>query len=235
MKGKVIFMKRITLIISLIIFSLTFTTISYASENIETPLKEKYTQEELDYFYKIALSLEYGNKSNVIHKWNQPEITVSIVGNPAEEYINQLDNAIYNLNYILGDTKLKVVDKNGDLKIYFINHSNFHTYISDKDMAEQNWGYFDVWWNNNNEIYKGNIFIAIDKGSMQLQSHLIKEELTQSLGLTNDSYKYENSIFYQGWGDTPKYLDIDRSIIKLLYEPDIKSGMTKSEIQKLFK
>jgi hypothetical protein len=49
------------------------------------------------------------------------------------------------------------------------------------------------------------------------QKHLLREELTQSLGLVNDSWKYKNSIFYQGWTTTTEYSDIDRELIDILY------------------
>jgi hypothetical protein len=49
------------------------------------------------------------------------------------------------------------------------------------------------------------------------QKHLLREELTQSLGLFNDSYKYDNSIFYQGWTTTTEYAPIDRELIDMLY------------------
>jgi hypothetical protein len=52
---------------------------------------------------------------------------------------------------------------------------------------------------------------------LDAQKHLLREELTQSLGLFNDSYKYENSIFQQRWTTTTEYADIDKKIIQILY------------------
>jgi hypothetical protein len=198
-----------------LIFSLMIPIISYASENNKVPLKEKYTEEELDYFYKIALSLEYGNQDNIIHKWDNSEIKVSIVGSPTEEHISELNKVISELNDLIGSIKFKIVNKNGDLKIHFINHNDFYAYISDKNIAESSAGYVYIWWNKNNKIYRGNIFIAIDIGDTESQSHAIREELTQSLGLLNDDYKYKNSMFYQGWVNTQEYSDIDKSLIKI--------------------
>jgi hypothetical protein len=53
--------------------------------------------------------------------------------------------------------------------------------------------------------------------SLDGQKHLLREELTQSLGLFNDSYKYENSIFQQRWTETTEYAPIDRVLIDMLY------------------
>lgn len=49
------------------------------------------------------------------------------------------------------------------------------------------------------------------------QKHLLREELTQSLGLFNDSPKYRESIFYDGWTTTTEYSDLDREPIQMLY------------------
>jgi hypothetical protein len=51
----------------------------------------------------------------------------------------------------------------------------------------------------------------------QAQRSILREELTQSLGLYNDSWKYPNSIFYQGGNDVTEYSDLDKEIIQMLY------------------
>ena len=62
------------------------------------------------------------------------------------------------------------------------------------------------------------------------RSHLIREELTQSLGLMNDSNKYKDSIFYQEWTDIAEYSEIDKAVIKLLYQKKIEPGMSKEQV-----
>jgi hypothetical protein len=53
--------------------------------------------------------------------------------------------------------------------------------------------------------------------SIEGQKHLLREELTQSLGLTNDAFDYRESIFYQKWTETTEYAPIDRKLIEMLY------------------
>ena len=48
--------------------------------------------------------------------------------------------------------------------------------------------------------------------------------------MMNDSYEYKDSIFYQDWTDTVSYSDIDRVVIRILYDPRIKLGMTMDEV-----
>ena len=61
------------------------------------------------------------------------------------------------------------------------------------------------------------MYVDIYRANDQEQKHLLREELTQSLGLFNDSYKYPESIFYQDWTTTTEYAQIDRELIDMLY------------------
>jgi hypothetical protein len=54
-------------------------------------------------------------------------------------------------------------------------------------------------------------------GDVEAQKSVLREELTQSLGLCNDSWEYPNSIFYQGWSTNTEYSDLDKEIIQMLY------------------
>ena len=54
-------------------------------------------------------------------------------------------------------------------------------------------------------------------GETEFQKHILREELTQSLGLFNDSEKYENSIFYDGYSTVTEYSEIDKELIDMLY------------------
>jgi hypothetical protein len=69
------------------------------------------------------------------------------------------------------------------------------------------------------EVAEGLMYVDVTRASNDenAQKHLLREELTQSLGLFNDSYKYDNSIFYQGWTTTTEYDPIDRELIDMLY------------------
>lgn len=59
-----------------------------------------------------------------------------------------------------------------------------------------------------------------------LLDHVIREEVTQAIGLLNDSPRHPGSIFQQDPYDRPaEYLDIDREVIRLLYDLNVKAGM----------
>jgi hypothetical protein len=46
------------------------------------------------------------------------------------------------------------------------------------------------------------------------------------LGLLQDSFRYPESIFYQGFSTVPEYLPIDRAVIEMLYREELSVGMT---------
>ena len=48
--------------------------------------------------------------------------------------------------------------------------------------------------------------------------------MTQSLGVLMDSSRYPDSIFYSGWTTVTEYSDLDRAVIRLLYDPRIEPG-----------
>ena len=67
------------------------------------------------------------------------------------------------------------------------------------------------------EIQRAHIYINTTESSKNRQKHIIREEITQSLGLLNDSYDYPQSIFYQGYSETKSFASIDKTIVRILY------------------
>ena len=62
------------------------------------------------------------------------------------------------------------------------------------------------------------MYVDTERSStMSAKKHLLREELTQSLGLFNDTYDYPESIFYQEWTETNEYAPIDIELISMLY------------------
>jgi hypothetical protein len=63
------------------------------------------------------------------------------------------------------------------------------------------------------------MYVDVERTSFNYdaQKHLLREELTQSLGLLNDSWKYPESIFYQGWTTTTEFTEMDKRLIDLIY------------------
>ena len=194
-----------------------------------------YTQEEVNYLLEIALGAEFeefGDSSSVIGKWSG-EVRISIFGNPTEEDLTTLDNVIDDINELTGGRiTLQVVSESSDITIWFVPLSEMNQY--DENYVSGNWGFFWTWGNSSCEIYRANILISSDKPSQEERNHLIREELTQSLGLMNDSFTYPDSIFYQRWTTVQEYSEIDRKIIEMLYLKEVQAGSNKEQIKAIF-
>ena len=186
-----------------------------------------YSKEELEYFFEIAFGSEYGTSQPIIHKWTN-NIRIKINGTPTNKDLDSLNQVIAELNSLLSGISLDIVTYNQNIDIYFTAVDQFASILP--GYIPGNMGYFTVWWDSSDAIYKAKILIAIDDVSQQERSHLIREELTQSLGIMKDSYRYKDSVFYQGWTDTLNYSPIDRTIVSLLYDPRLRSGMTQEQI-----
>lgn len=187
---------------------------------------ETYTQVEVDYFMEIALGTEYGGAAP-ISKWTG-NIRIMAHGDPTEEDMTNLNQVVAELRTLTG-LDIGIVGEDADIDIYYIPCTDFKQYIP--SYVEGNWGYFSYNTRGDGEIWQAVIGIDTILTNQPARNHLLREELTQSLGLGNDSYDYEDSMFYQGWTLTQSYSDIDRTVIELLYRDYIQIGMNKEDIR----
>ncbi|MCK4233937.1 DUF2927 domain-containing protein [candidate division WOR-3 bacterium] len=179
---------------------------------------------------EIALGVEYGS-SNRISKWSGT-IHVKIKGTPTDEDISFLNSLMKELNKLTKNKiNFKITEKEPDMTIWFVPVDEMQKY--EPNYVPNNWGFFYIWWNDSHEIYRANILIGTDKPDQKRRNHIIREEVTQSLGLCKDSMKYPDSIFYQGWTKTQEFADIDKKLIEILYSDDIRPGMTRSQVKKV--
>ena len=132
----------------------------------------------------------------------------------------------YSYADVEGDTALANFNIAPDIEVFFAPLATLPTYIP--EYVEGNWGFFYISWDDNKRITHCKVAVATDVTSHQERQHLIREEVTQSLGLINDSWLYSGSIFYQGWTTTTAYAPIDRALIEMLYRTEVQPGMSQS-------
>jgi len=224
--------KKISILSIVFTFLLSLVGCLYIEENNSAPTQTensqpKYTDKEIEYFAEIALGTEYGNNTQVVRKWNS-DIRIKINGNPNERDLQALNMVLSEINAIIGDKiNLSIVTINQNIDINFVPLSEF----SVCNAAPGNYGYFNCKWRND-VIYECDICIATNDFLLQEErSHMIREEITQSLGLMKDSLKYRDSIFYEGWTQTQKFSEIDRKMIEILYSDSIRPGMRKEQVE----
>lgn len=185
-----------------------------------------YTLREIEYFLDIALGAEYGT-AEFIKRWSGT-ITYEIKGSPTISDRITVRGVMRELKELSGDRiRFTLVADAPEMVIWFVPVRDMATY--EPEYVEGNWGFFYLWWDGNKEIYKANILIGSDEPNQKERNHLIREEVTQSLGLLNDSWKYEESIFYQGWTEVQEFAEIDRTLIRMLHSDVITPGMTRKK------
>jgi hypothetical protein len=186
-----------------------------------------YSAEQIDYFLEVALGNEFGGGGARIKKWQGP-VRIKVNGSPTAEDTRTLQQVMNEVNELAnGAVQLAFDDNKPNVQIYFVPESQFKRY--EPNYRPRNLGFFWARWNQN-IIQDSKVLITTTGVTQKERSHLIREELTQSLGLMRDSYRYRNSIFYQGWTDPTEYADIDRAVVQMLYRPEIRPGMTKTEV-----
>ena len=189
-----------------------------------------YGQEAIDYLTEVGFGVEYGPSSTVLHKWTE-DVNLRIYGSPTPVDMATLTQVVAELNELIRGIELTLNDGPGDVEVHFVPESQFQSI--EPHYIPVNYGFFRVWWDHEGAIYRGRILVASEGITQRERSHLIREEITQSLGLFRDSWNYPDSIFYQGWTATGEFGSIDGPTIQLLYQPQLLPGMSKLEVRNL--
>ncbi len=204
--------------------------IGFIPETRPVQFPSESTSKQIDYFLEVALGAEFSQSSSAarVRKW-QGDVKIQYFGSPTSEDLMTLNSVISEVNDLTnGQIHLQLVNSNPNITIHFSPQSQFGQL--EPNYQPGNSGYTWTQWDENNRIYNANVLITTTKVTQKERSHLIREELTQSLGLTQDSFKYADSVFYQPWTDVTQYSEIDRSLIRMLYDPQISSGMTQAQV-----
>ena len=195
----------------------------------------RYSRAALDYFMEVAFGNEFSNNpdTNYIRKWAS-DLRLAVRGGPTTADRETLDRIVGDLNQLLGGAiRIRFTTQNPNVVIYFVPEADFPKY--DPHYVPRNLGFFRVWWTGNLEIQRAQILISTTGVTQRERSHLIREELTQSLGLMNDAETYRDSTFYQGWTETQDFSPLDRDLIQMLYDRRVRSGQTREQIRQLFR
>lgn len=196
----------------------------------ENNREEAISEEAFHYFSEIAFGNEWDEEDAPIRKWlTDPRIQV--FGQPTPQDLEALQKVVDDINSTQSSITLTIVEERPNIKLYFVPLQDFSLYVDDP--TPNNWGLFYFWWNNY-AINRATLLISSDKPTQTAREHLIREELTQSLGLVRDSYQYPDSIFYAEWTTTTTFTPIDEQLLRMLYDDRIQPGMTQEQVQSIF-
>ena len=193
-------------------------------------------REVINYFQEIALGFEFGSASKITRKWTDT-MRIFVGGQGSDDLLLELDQIMNEINTLATDGFFisKVPDSLSSNYYIFLGSADEYAamYPSLSNLVKTNWGLFSIRYNGAGQLYRGYMYVDIHRADQIEQRHLLREELTQSLGLGNDSSKYTESIFQTKWTRTNAYSDIDRELIRLLYHPDMPIGLERSQVSEV--
>lgn len=167
----------------------------------------------IEYFLDLAFGAEYGVSTNLLRTWHTP-LRLVIHGDPAPEDLSAVSQVVEELNVLLQNTEIRLqpTDPDPNVRIRYIDQAGFDWYAPPH--ARRYAGYVVVRWNEVSQIEEADILIRKSLSPTR-RAHVLREELTQALGLLNDSYVYPQSIFYQQFSETTAYADIDAAVLRI--------------------
>lgn len=219
----------------LILLSISFSHLSYAQARWQ----------EIDYikasFLDIALGREYEkNQKTRLVRWKKT-IKIHVASDSGDKRLQHdlLSTHIKHLASITGHPILFDVPlTQANITIVFTQYKQMRNkvsqYMGDPKYYEKALneaiciGTFKI--NKRGEIFKGVIIIPVDYARQNARFlDCIVEEITQLLGLPNDSDKVYPSIFNDNSIDA--YLSpLDYILLKALYSPRLKAGMSQHQV-----
>lgn len=152
----------------------------------------RFTEEEIAYFLDIALGTEYGGGAAIIRKWTD-DVRIAVHGAPTDADLATLEAVVWELDELVRPISITIDQANPNVDVHFAPESAFTGILP--QYVPGNLGFFWVWWTSASVIVEATILIETERTSQAARSHLIREEVTQILGLMRDSYRYPESIF----------------------------------------
>lgn len=182
--------------------------------------ESKYTSEEVAYFNEVVYDGVEGGKpvhSNFVQKYTE-DVKIYMEGHQPSYIVEELNRVVSELNDIINPIEIYVVNNKSE--------ANLIVTIGSAESASQQ---YEVWRNVDLSKCRGRVHID-GKGnyanvllntdnieSSDRAKHVLREEITQGLGLIHDSMTYPESIFYDGGTIRTEYAPIDRVLIDILY------------------
>mgnify|MGYP000152544613 CR=1 FL=1 len=219
-------------------FLLVFPAIVNA-EGVEHWSKADYL---LSSFYEIALNNEYSTKKSTVRKWTKA-VRYYFVHRVADQALHEKLSKLHlqHLIDITGvDIKAVKQKSKANLLIVFSTEKRLENELLNefkiKSKRQRNQlfrhsvclAHFSI--NPDNSIRKAIVIIPVDRARAHAKLlACIVEELTQIMGLPNDSDKVFPSIFNdKSFNDL--LTGLDYLLLKMLYHPMVKVGMTKAAV-----
>ncbi|MEL6388957.1 MAG: DUF2927 domain-containing protein [Bacteroidota bacterium] len=212
-------------------------TIEVISARVSDP-SDEFIDRVAEYFGEVALGFEFGSASRITRKWRDT-IRFSITGNITAELQIELDRIVQELNSLITDgfyIDPEPVDDGNNVTMFFGTGEEFaERYSPAASFVNSNTGLFFVNFDQDDYISWATMWVDSRQLSGNAAKHILREELTQLLGLARDSNRYVDSIFYEQWSTVTMYTTLDREIIRMLYHPMMTTGLGLSASRQIIR
>ncbi len=173
----------------------------------------------------VILGTDYGDSPKVITRWTKAP-TVSVFGGTPEQKA-VVNEVLATLNPVLKPIvgqmrRLPDNSAEAEMKIYFAPLADLPGIARQHDVGYRkgNWGFCWMFWNGRNEVTSAIVLLASDRLVGNDLKHYTYEQITQSLGLADDSDEFRDSIFYmrgKDGGSATKPSALDLQLLGWLY------------------
>ena len=188
-----------------------------------------------NHIINVCLNSEYGDKGRLT-KFNTDKIywyfsDTSLHTNNDIKFICEV------FDEISKHTHITFINKKPQfhpyILIYIGDQNTFEKkYINEKIHNKVN-GYV-TWYAHFDRIYKSIVFVN-NKLKDEKRKSVIREEITQALGMTGDT-EYDDTVFFKYKNNNKnynKYFDCDKKLFEFLYGGNSKFGMNKQDIENM--
>lgn len=188
-------------------------------------------------FYDIALRSEYERVAPVVKKWRTPlRIWVESHSGDREKQQSLLEMHFSQIGDIT-DLPYRFVTRKdrANVRVVFASEQNFQAVVKREmgstaaQQASHSVCLGHIRYNKRSEITRGAVVIPVERA--QRLGKLVPcmvEELTQMMGLINDSQVVSPTVF-SDITDDDLLTGLDYLLLRLLYSPQVRSGMTARE------
>jgi hypothetical protein len=186
-------------------------------------------REVLEYYEAVAFGSEYGGKDDRLRTWEE-ELKVRVYGGGPGD-LAEVEKVLRELNALGGRGVGRRVEADENVELRLTDQRGFDRHAPPE--ARKNSGYVHLWWSPFGTAYRARILVRNEGLTPKRRRHVIREELTQALGLLNDSWAYPDSIFYQGLSEKVEFSTLDRAVIRLHLSNRPLTGISRARFREL--
>lgn len=227
------------------IIILACSAMLYSTTAISAPTLKHWQQPDYieQSFIDIALNNEYDALSHPLRRWEQPIGVQLIYSVPKEPLHAKLIHM--HLQHVAAITRLDIAleenPKKANLNIILSNQdrwaADIRRYMGAASLAHMHHAVCMASFRlgQHNQIIKAVVIIPVDQAHMHRSLvTCIVEEITQVLGLPNDSDSVYPSIFNDN-SHNELLTGLDGLLLKLLYHPKLESGMSEQQVRPIIR